>query len=213
MRQVHGTTVTAVDRRAGRCAAGLRRHRHRPAWRWSGGAGRGLRADPGRRPGGRRDRGGACRPPGCGRRDRGCGCSSQMTALGAAPGDITVVLGPAICGRCYEVPSSMRDEVEAALPGLGEHHRPGHARPRPARRAGPAAARRRGRRCGRRPALHLHRIEPVQPSPGRANRPVCRPDLDAALIMKRSVADAGRNVVQTGHAKRCVAPRSPSRRR
>lgn len=26
-------------------------------------------------------------------------------------------LGPSICGRCYEVPAQMRDEVEAAVPG------------------------------------------------------------------------------------------------
>jgi YfiH family protein len=41
----------------------------------------------------------------------------KMTALGAAPAGITVLLGPAICGACYEVPSSMRDEVADALPG------------------------------------------------------------------------------------------------
>jgi copper oxidase (laccase) domain-containing protein len=40
-----------------------------------------------------------------------------MTALGADSGRITVLLGPAICGACYEVPSSMRDEVSDALPG------------------------------------------------------------------------------------------------
>ena len=28
-----------------------------------------------------------------------------------------MLLGPAICGRCYEVPAEMRDEVDAALPG------------------------------------------------------------------------------------------------
>ncbi len=41
----------------------------------------------------------------------------EMTALGAAAGRIDVLLGPAICGACYEVPSDMRDEVDAALPG------------------------------------------------------------------------------------------------
>jgi hypothetical protein len=41
----------------------------------------------------------------------------RMTALGADSGRITVLLGPAICGACYEVPSSMRDEVSDALPG------------------------------------------------------------------------------------------------
>jgi YfiH family protein len=41
----------------------------------------------------------------------------RMTALGASTASMSVVLGPAICGACYEVPSSMRDEVAAALPG------------------------------------------------------------------------------------------------
>jgi polyphenol oxidase len=38
-----------------------------------------------------------------------------MEALGAK--DIEVLLGPAVCGLCYEVPAAMRDEVEAQLPG------------------------------------------------------------------------------------------------
>ncbi len=40
-----------------------------------------------------------------------------MTERGAVAGRIEIRLGPAICGRCYEVPADMRDEVEAALPG------------------------------------------------------------------------------------------------
>ncbi len=40
-----------------------------------------------------------------------------MTALGSHPGDIDVLLGPAICGRCYEVPADMAADVEAHLPG------------------------------------------------------------------------------------------------
>ncbi|ACQ80656.1 protein of unknown function DUF152 [Beutenbergia cavernae DSM 12333] len=31
-------------------------------------------------------------------------------------GDLRAVVGPAICGRCYEVPESMRDEVAEAYP-------------------------------------------------------------------------------------------------
>jgi YfiH family protein len=42
-----------------------------------------------------------------------------MTALGAEPSRIEAVVGPAICGRCYEVPAQMRDEVAAAVPGSG----------------------------------------------------------------------------------------------
>jgi YfiH family protein len=40
-----------------------------------------------------------------------------MTGLGAAPERIRAVIGPAICGRCYEVPAELRDEVDAAVPG------------------------------------------------------------------------------------------------
>ena len=42
---------------------------------------------------------------------------TAMTGLGAVPGSCEVLLGPAICGACYEVPEAMRDEVEAAVPG------------------------------------------------------------------------------------------------
>lgn len=41
----------------------------------------------------------------------------KMVGLGATVGNIEAVLGPSICGRCYEVPAQMRDEVEAELPG------------------------------------------------------------------------------------------------
>jgi YfiH family protein len=40
-----------------------------------------------------------------------------MAGLGADPARTTAVVGPSICGRCYEVPAAMRDEVEASLPG------------------------------------------------------------------------------------------------
>jgi YfiH family protein len=40
-----------------------------------------------------------------------------MTAAGASIGSVEVLLGPAICGDCYEVPVRMRDDVDAALPG------------------------------------------------------------------------------------------------
>lgn len=41
----------------------------------------------------------------------------KMRELGARPEDISVLLGPAVSGRNYEVPAAMADEVEAALPG------------------------------------------------------------------------------------------------
>jgi polyphenol oxidase len=40
-----------------------------------------------------------------------------MVAAGATVADMSVLLGPAVSGRNYEVPAAMADEVEAALPG------------------------------------------------------------------------------------------------
>lgn len=39
-----------------------------------------------------------------------------MTELGAEPSRIVARTGPAVCGRCYEVPESMRAEVSAVEP-------------------------------------------------------------------------------------------------
>lgn len=40
-----------------------------------------------------------------------------MRAAGAETSRIEALLGPAICGECYEVPRQMADDVEAHLPG------------------------------------------------------------------------------------------------
>ena len=40
-----------------------------------------------------------------------------MVEAGAAVGDISALLGPAVSGAHYEVPDAMAAEVEAALPG------------------------------------------------------------------------------------------------
>lgn len=42
---------------------------------------------------------------------------AAMTELGATTSATTAVLGPAACGRCYEVPAAMAEQVEAAVPG------------------------------------------------------------------------------------------------
>lgn len=42
---------------------------------------------------------------------------TAMDGLGAERGRIDVLLGPSVCGACYEVPAAMREEVDAALPG------------------------------------------------------------------------------------------------
>ncbi|MFI0899531.1 peptidoglycan editing factor PgeF [Streptomyces sp. NPDC020983] len=39
-----------------------------------------------------------------------------MITLGADPDRTTAVLGPSVCGKCYEVPAGMREEVAAVEP-------------------------------------------------------------------------------------------------
>ncbi|HWM57905.1 MAG TPA: peptidoglycan editing factor PgeF [Pseudonocardia sp.] len=50
---------------------------------------------------------------------------AAMVALGARVSALEVVLGPAICGGCYEVPAAMQAEVEAALAGSAVRTRRG----------------------------------------------------------------------------------------
>ncbi|PWV74674.1 conserved hypothetical protein [Prauserella marina] len=40
-----------------------------------------------------------------------------MVSLGAEPGRMEALLGPAVCGQCYEVPPEMAADVEKHLPG------------------------------------------------------------------------------------------------
>ncbi|WAL63656.1 peptidoglycan editing factor PgeF [Amycolatopsis cynarae] len=48
-----------------------------------------------------------------------------MTELGAEPGRIEALLGPSICGECYEVPAEMAADVEKHLPGSASRTRRG----------------------------------------------------------------------------------------
>jgi YfiH family protein len=41
----------------------------------------------------------------------------EMAEAGADPARMSAAVGPAICGRCYEVPAALRDEVAAQVPG------------------------------------------------------------------------------------------------
>ncbi|SFB38460.1 conserved hypothetical protein [Amycolatopsis marina] len=50
-----------------------------------------------------------------------------MRTAGAEPHRMEALLGPAICGECYEVPKSMADDVEAYLPGSACRSRSGSA--------------------------------------------------------------------------------------
>lgn len=42
---------------------------------------------------------------------------AAMMELGAEPGRVEALLGPSICGECYEVPQAMAADVEQHLPG------------------------------------------------------------------------------------------------
>ena len=129
MRQVHGTTVTPVDRAPGSASApSATSGPHRADLPETDGivtarAGLGLgvlvadcvpilAGDPAA---------GVIAAVHAGRRGAAGGIGLRMIAAmveaGASVASIGVLLGPAICGRCYEVPAAMRDEVEAALPG------------------------------------------------------------------------------------------------
>lgn len=50
---------------------------------------------------------------------------AAMEALGARVGALEVLLGPAICGGCYEVPAAMQADVDARLPGSAVRTRRG----------------------------------------------------------------------------------------
>jgi polyphenol oxidase len=41
---------------------------------------------------------------------------AAMTSAGGSPDRMRAVIGPAICGACYEVPEQMRDKVAAVVP-------------------------------------------------------------------------------------------------
>ena len=77
-----------------------------------------------------------------------------MCDAGARAGDISVLFGPSVSGRNYEVPAAMADEVEAALPGSRTTNVEGDARAGPASRNCPAIKGFgcHGHRC--RPAVH-----------------------------------------------------------
>ncbi|MBL7500365.1 peptidoglycan editing factor PgeF [Frankia sp. CNm7] len=50
---------------------------------------------------------------------------AALAALGAEPGQLHAEVGPSVCGRCYEVPAAMRDDVAAAVPGTASTTRAG----------------------------------------------------------------------------------------
>ena len=117
MNQVHGDQVTRVDDpRVTAVEATDALVTTHAATGAGGGDGR-LRAGAvGRRAGGRGRR--RCTPGRVGRAARRGGSGrARRCAGGRARRDMSVLLGPAVSGRNYEVPEEMAAEVEAALPG------------------------------------------------------------------------------------------------
>jgi YfiH family protein len=50
---------------------------------------------------------------------------AAMTRLGARPGNTTALLGPAVCGACYEVPAAMQADVARVAPAAAVRTRKG----------------------------------------------------------------------------------------
>jgi YfiH family protein len=50
---------------------------------------------------------------------------AAMTRLGARPADISALLGPAVCGVCYEVPAAMQRDVAQVTPAAAVRTRQG----------------------------------------------------------------------------------------
>jgi polyphenol oxidase len=50
---------------------------------------------------------------------------AAMTRLGARPADVSVLLGPAVCGACYEVPAAMQADVARGAPAAAVRTRRG----------------------------------------------------------------------------------------
>jgi YfiH family protein len=50
---------------------------------------------------------------------------AAMGRLGARPADVTALLGPAVCGACYEVPPAMQAEVARVAPAAAVRTRKG----------------------------------------------------------------------------------------
>ena len=50
---------------------------------------------------------------------------AAMTRLGARPAEVSVLLGPAVCGACYEVPPAMQADVARVAPAAAVRTRRG----------------------------------------------------------------------------------------
>jgi YfiH family protein len=100
---------------------------------------------------------------------------AAMTAAGAT--DLRAVVGPSVCGRCYEVPEAMAAEVDAAVPGIRARTREGTASldlpaavARQLAEAGVAQVTLDGRCTVEDPALFSHRRDGAASATGHTGR-------------------------------------------
>ena len=107
---------------------------------------------------------------------------AAMSAAGADPARMHAVIGPHICGGCYEVPEQMRARIAGTVPEAGCVTRAGT----PGIDIGAgieAQLARAGRAAGHpRPALHRRDSRAVLLPPRRPDRPVRRPGLARAMM-------------------------------
>ena len=135
---------------------------------------------------------------------------ARMRDLGST--DLVAWVGPHVCGRCYEVPAAMRDEVAdaGARGALGDQlghpgTRPGCGRPRPAR------GRRGRRRAAGRPLHPRGRRTAVVPSRRRCRHPLRRGDLDAPTMSRAEEIRDGLGAVRERIDRACAdAGRDPA---
>ncbi len=102
---------------------------------------------------------------------------SAMASLGARARNVTALLGPAVCGACYEVPAQMQRDVARVAPAAAVRTRTGTAGLD--LRAGIAEGSAQGRRPRGRagPAVHRRGPGPLLPPPRRRDGPAGRPRL------------------------------------
>ena len=107
---------------------------------------------------------------------------SAMSAAGADPARMHAVIGPHICGGCYEVPAELRDRIAGKVPESGCVTRKGTAGVDVGAGVEAQLASGWGRGRGQRPAVHGRDAVAVLVPPRWPDRPARRPDLAGVMM-------------------------------